>query len=76
MFAIRIKVEMETIGINLNIICCNADYMRALNRYNDQLCGEKPAYPCASLLETAGSQYAGSDRWMSAVAAANQYAIH
>ena len=39
MFAIRIKVEMETIGINLNIICCNADYMRALNRYNDQLCG-------------------------------------
>ena len=44
-------------------------------QYNDQLCGEKSAHACASLLETAGSQYAGSNRGMPIITAANQHAI-
>ena len=52
------------------------NYKYEIDEYNDQLCGEKSAYPCASLLETAGSQYAGSDRGLPSVAAANEYAIY
>lgn len=60
---------------------CSADYEAPIStdsaalQYNDQLCGEKSAHACASLLETAGSQYAGSNRGMPIITAANQHAI-
>ena len=60
---------------------CSADYEAPIStdsaalQYNDQLCGEKSAHACASLLETAESQYAGSNRGMSIITAANQHAI-